>query len=473
MKKLLYITIVTLFSISFTSCEDMMDLKPDNEILEEDALKTKKDIKALLNSAYQSLQGTYGGAFQRYSDLMADDVIPEMPSSDKRVNIYKRYTTGYFTADNVYNDAYVSILRANLVIENIDNISGVTEAEKKSMIGEAKFIRALSHFAVLRMFAQPYGFTSDNTHLGVGLKTSSVVELIKRSSVQEVYTQIEKDLKEAETALGDFSDKAYASKWSAKALLANVYFQMHDYAKAYDYSNDVITNAGLESDTLLQQKGAIKEETIVLDGNSVVVSPSKETIFQLVSAEGTSNAAGGFGVYRSDNDNKPSIRVSKELYAVATSNSNDKRRTLYKVFNSGLETEFKATTKFNSDYANVPVLYLTQMKFVRAESAVLKSTSDLSTAITDINSVIDRAYGGSGSALPNDAQSDDILKVIRYEKRLELALEGERVYDLKRRGSGGEANVEIRGVPWNYVGLALQFPLNEINELFLPNPEAN
>ena len=464
---------ISLMVTSFSSCEDMMDLKPANEILEKDALKSKDDITALLNSSYQVLKESYGGAFQRYSDLIGDDVIPVTPSSDKRINIYKRYTTGYFTADDLYNEVYVSVLRSNLVLENVNKIAELTPSEVETITGEAKFLRALGHYAVLRLFAQPSGFTSDDSHLGIGLKTNSDVKLIERSSVQEVYAQIEQDLLDAEITLGDFKDKAYASKWAAKALLADVYFQMHNYDKAYTYANDVISNANLVPDTHVLQKGASKDETINIDGTDINITVSQETIFQLVSSEGISNVAEGFGVYRSDNDNQPDIRVSSELYKLATSNSTDKRSSLYVVKNAGLETQYFASSKYNRAYANVPILYLTQMKFIRAESGILKTEQNKNVAVADINSISERAYGNSDTNLASDASDNDILNVIRYEKRLELALEGNRVYDLKRRGAGGESNIEIRGVPWNYVGLALQFPNNEINELFLPNPEAN
>lgn len=464
---------ISLMVTSFSSCEEMMDLKPDNEILEKDALQNKEDITALLNSAYQSLKGSYGGRFQRYSDLIGDDVVPVTPSSDKRINIYKRYTTGYFTADDMYNEAYVSILRANLVLENINSIEDLTSSEVETITGEAKFIRALGHYAVLRLFAQPSGFTSADSHLGIGVKTNSDVKLIARSTVSETYTQIEKDLLDAESALGGFTDKAYASKWAAKALLADVYFQMHNYDKAYTYATEIITDAGLVPDTHVLQKGASKDETLTIDGIDIPITVSQETIFQLVSNEGVSNVAEDFGVYRSDNDNIPDIRVSSELYQLATANSTDQRSLLYEVKNAGLETQYFASRKYNRGYANVPILYLTQMKFIQAESAILKTNPEKGVAIDAINSISERAYGNPDANLAPDASTGDILNVIRYEKRLELALEGNRVYDLKRRGAGGESNLEIRGVPWNYVGLALQFPNNEINELFLPNPEAN
>ncbi|MDP4183913.1 MAG: RagB/SusD family nutrient uptake outer membrane protein [Bacteroidota bacterium] len=481
MKKINHIVIVSLFIAAlFSSCNNMLDIKPSDPstILEEKALKTGSDLQGLLNASYQSLQDVYGGAFQRYSDLMADETYPLQPTSDKRLNIYKRYTTGYFTANEPYSNAYVSILRANLVIENVDKVSGLTDAQKKQMVGEAKFIRALCHYAVVRMFAQPYGYTANNTHLGIGLKTTSKPSIIPRSTVADVYKQILADLNDAEGVLPTTnSNGAYATKWAAKGLLADVYFQMHDYENAYTKANDVITNGGFQFDANVESRFIMKQTTFTYGSVSLTVDPSKETIFQLVSTNTTSqntNAGSNFGDYRCDGTNIPQIRIDKNFYTQnAAAIAVDKRaRAWYQTFNSGLTNEYIGLAKFNFNNMNVPLIHLTELKLIRAEAAALKATKDLATAIADINDIRMRAYSNDEIyKIPANATAEDILTVVRAEKRLELVGEGYRVYDLKRRGSGGESELMIRGVKWNYPGLALQFPINEINEVFLPNEE--
>ncbi len=480
MKKINIITLFFLLSslIMFSSCEEWLDIKPESEetVLEEVALQTGDDLQGLLNAAYQTLSGCYGGAFQRYSDLMADEVHPLEPTSDKRLNVYKRYTTGYFTAFEPYNESYISILRANLVIENIDNVTGLDEADKTQMIAEAKFIRALSHFAVLRLFAQPYGYSADNSHLGIGLKTSSVVEIIPRSTVADVYAQLISDLTDAEAGLPTTSaNNAYATSWAAKALLAQVYFQMHDYDNAFTKANDVIENGGFVFDDYVEQRFVLEETTFDYGTEQVVASPSTEGIFKLVSNSGTSNAGGGFGVYRCDDDNVPSIRINTTFYTqnAQTIGADKRTQAWYEVFNAGLDNEYVGLKKYNLDYFDVPVLFLTEQLFIRAESAVLKTTADLTTAVADVNAIRTRSYGGESYNISGGATADVILNTIRFEKSLELIGEGYRVHDLKRRGSGNESDLTIRGVAWDYPGLALQFPINEINELFLPNEEPN
>jgi len=328
------------------------------------------------------------------------------------------------------------------------------------MVAEAKFLRGIAHFAVVRLFAQPYGYTADNSHLGIAIKTNSKVELVPRNTVFEVYEQIITDLTEAEAGLpASNSNFVYATKWAAKAALAQVYFQMHDYANAYTKASDVIENGPF---------------TFISDFDNYVPG-STEDIFKLVSDEVSGKKVGSdFGVYRSDGTNIPNIRIDKTVYKnVVKAGSGDKRiDAWYQVFNAGADNEYVALTKFNTEYPVVPVFRLTEIKLLRAEAALLKSSPDKAKAILDVNDVRSRAYGNTSKNLAETAASDVVLSAVRTERRLELMGEGYRLHDQKRRGSAGES-IEIRGVDWDYVGLVIQFGAAEPNELFTANPEPN
>lgn len=456
-----YLIIIFLAGMLFTSCEDFLYINPVDEgvVEKENALKTQADLQALLNSAYDAVNGFYGGRFQRTSELLGDNVVLREGITDEMVNIYKRYTTGYFTDNESYDQAYVSILRSNLVLENLNQVSGMSAEDSKRMAAEAKFLRAIAHFAVVRLFAQPYGYTPNNDHPGIAIKTSSKVELLPRNTVGEVYTQILKDLTEAEADLPPAnSNFAYATSWAAKAALAQVYFQMHDYDNAYAKSSEVVNSNVFAFSTTL--------------GTSL---PESELIFKLVSSEASGKRVGGdFGSYRSDGTNIPNIRVAPDVYKnVIKAGSGDLRADAwYKVFNPGAENEYVAFTKFNTEFPVVPVFRLTEQKLLRAEAALLKSTPDVAAAIKEVNDIRTRAYGNTSRNLAETAASDVVLNAVRTERRLELMGEGYELHDLKRRGAAGE-NILIRGVDWDYVGLVIQFGASEANELFKANPEPN
>jgi hypothetical protein len=152
-----YLTLIFLIGMLFSSCESLLEINPVDVgvILKPDAIQTKTDLQQLLNSAYDVVNGFYGGRFQRTSELLADNVVLRDGITDEMVNIYKRYTTGYFTDNETYEQAYICILRSNLVLENMELVSGMTAEDSKRMTAEAKFLRGIAHFAVVRLFAQP------------------------------------------------------------------------------------------------------------------------------------------------------------------------------------------------------------------------------------------------------------------------------------------------------------------------------
>lgn len=457
-----YLIFIFLFGMLFSSCESLLEINPvdDGIVLKPDALKTKEDLQQLLNSAYDVVNGFYGGRFQRTSELLADNVVLKDGITDEMVNIYKRYTTGYFTDNESYEQAYICILRSNLVLENISQVSGMTDSDAKRMTAEAKFLRAISHFAVVRLFAQPYGYTANNDHAGVIIKTNSKVELLPRNTVSEVYQQVITDLTDAEAALpSSNSSFVYATSWAAKAALAQVYFQMHDYDKAYTKASEVINS---------------KVFTFITDFTKYEAN-STEDIFKLVSNNTSGKKVGGdFGAYRCDGTNIPNIRIAPDVYKnIVKANAGDKRAdSWYKVFYPGADNEYIGLTKFNSEFPTVPVFRLTEQKLLRAEAALLKASPDKATAIQDVNDIRTRAFGNTSKNLQTTAAADVILSAVRTERRLELMGEGYQLHDLKRRGSAGES-ILIRGVDWNYVGLVIQFGASEANELFKANPEPN
>jgi len=462
MMKKIYIILILFIGVLFSGCESVLEINPEDEgvVLEDDAIKTQQDLQELLNAAYDVVNGFYGGHFQRTSELLGENVVLKDGITDEMVNIYKRYTTGYFTDNETYEQAYICILRSNLVLENIDQVSGMTSDDATRMEGEAKFLRAIAHFAAVRLFAQPYGYTTNNDHLGIVIKTNSKVELLARNTVAEVYQQILSDLTDAESTLpSDNSDFVYATKWAAKAALAQVYFQMHDYDNAYTKAGEVINSGAF---------------TFVTDFKNYT-SDTSESIFKLVSDETSGKKVGSdFDVYRCDGTNIPNIRLDPDVYEdVISAGTGDLRASSwYEVFNAGATNEYIAFTRFNDEYKTVPVLRLTEIKLLRAEAAMLKSATDKSTAIQDVNDIRERAYAGASKNLAETASDEAVLNAVRTERRLELMGEGYYLHDLKRRGAGGE-DITIRGVKWDYVGLVIQFGASEVNELFVANPEPN
>jgi len=410
---------------------------PNNQVEFESGLSTPEDMQELLNSAYDVMANANNGRGQKFSELLADNVfIPG--NSGFLVQVYNR-SSDFFNSDvgDYYKQPYIAINRANLVLENADNV-GMSASEVDRMKGEAIFLRAISHFELVRFFAQPYGYTPDNSHLGVVIRTSSEVTTKGRNTVQEVYSQIIMDLTEAIGLLPDANGN-YATSNSAKAYLAKVYFQMNDFVNAATMAEEVIASGNYTFSNDIN--------------NRYSTSISSESIFYLISSDvdGDNSAEEFIGKFRSDID-VPTIQASDEYYSLVSSNPNDARSAWLSTDTDGV----KSFTKYNMVYMNVTLASLTEMMLIAAESYGEQNTN-LNTAIGYINQIKSRA---GIVDIPGGSTADLVISEARKERRIEFGGEGYRVHELKRRGAKGE-DVFIRTASWDCAGMVLQFPASE------------
>ncbi|MDX5319764.1 MAG: RagB/SusD family nutrient uptake outer membrane protein [Bacteroidota bacterium] len=457
MKKITLYGLLSLVLLGVTSsCNKLLEVTPEGETLVADAIKNKGDLQKLLNSCYDVMANSMNGRTQLFSELLGDNVDQPFNNDDFR-EIYTR-SSNFFntTIGSLYADFYICVYRVNILNKEVDNLQDLTETDKTQFLAEGSFLRALAHFELVKLWAQPYGYTPDNSHLGIALRREPSQEPISRSTVAETYAYILEDLNFAYANLPEGKLQAYASKDAARALLAKVYFQMNDFENAAKYADEVLSSNRYPLSNAINR----------FDNDSA----ASEYIFAFISTSNTDNRAGAFiDNCRSDNNATPQIRLSNELYTLITQRPSDRRNSLVDVANPGTENEFYAITKFNKDYFSLPYLHTTEMKFIRAES-LAELNQNLSTAIDDLNEVMDRAYGPGVVNLNPGAQAQEIITAARSERRLEFFCEGDRTHNLKRIGAK-EGNVLIRQALWNCNGMVLQFPISETTTGFQLNPE--
>ncbi len=451
MKKLTFIfTLISL--ISYTSCNKFLDVTPEGEILAADAIKTPADMQLLLNGCYDVLRsGSFSGMLRGISELMSDNINGINISGDYNEYYLRNFTIFNGTTRSFWKDGYITIYRTNVVLQNL-NIIELTETEKNRIKGEALFIRAISHFEIVRLFAHPYGYTTDNSHLGIPLRLSPSKEPLARSTVQEIYNQVIKDLKEAVTLLPP-TNGIYATSWSAKGYLAKIYFQMNNFTEAYNYTNDIITNGGFTFDPNIMGR-------FTTNGTS-------EAVFTLMST-GTQNNSGAKIAELFNSATRPVLIMSNDLYTASTTNADDERgKKWYKNTNGEAWS-----TRYNGlAYFRVPLVHLTELMLIRAESAA--QLGNTTTAISDLNKIRDRAYGAGKNTVPNGTSAAQLIQIARTERRLELATEGNRLHELKRIAVLENNNLQIRGKVWNCNDMILQFTDSEIsaNPVLVQNPK--
>lgn len=451
MKKNLFfgLTIIACVLMFNTSCENMIETPPPNEILVDDAIKTEEDLQQLLNGSYHEMANTFGGFYQTLAELMSDNVA--LPNNNDYREVYNHNVLFFnSTSGAFYSQLYRGIFRANFVETHIDDAADLSQEARDRILGEVSFIRALGHFTAVRMYAQPYGYTSDNSHDGIAVTTTVGTTPQKRESVQVAYDAIVTDLQNAISKLPE-ENNGYATSWAAKALMAQVAFQMGDYATAGNMANDVI-NSG--------------QFTLADTVNVFDASASSEHIYSIISFGVNDQRSGSYtGNFAAA---VPVIQMDKALYASFTNIDNDKRLQMLEVVNKGAQNEFIKTTQFNAPYFNIPVLHLTMMHLIRAESYAKEGT-DLSVAIQDVNNIRTRAYI-TPDLLPSAATASQILDAVRAERKIELLFQGDRIHEVKRLGAIEGENLFIRGHEWNCKGMLLQFPITEKTEIFNINP---
>lgn len=443
----------------FTSCEDLLDQKPQDtgsNVLPSEAIQTSQDLKELLNSAYDVLANTYNGTYQNLPTLMTDNV--ERPvNQDNYVSVWLRRSTIFNgTVGEGFKQHAIAILRANTVLENLDNVTGLSSSDRALYEGEARFIRALCHFDVVRAWAQPYGYTPGNSHPGIAIRQSSAIVNAPRASVADVYDFILSDIAAAKAGLPEVND-VYATRWSAMALEAEVRFQQHNYSAAYELANQVLTEGSAIFDTQVNKYQ--------------FPHTSPESYFYIYSAtRQDGNVDSRNGGFRNNyfNGGNPTLFIPQELHNAFKQYGDSTARGMLV---SSIDQDGNitcVTTMFDAQFFNIPVLTYTQMLLIRAESAA-ETNGDLAQAIADINSIRERAYGSNVGNLLESASANAVIEAARHERRLEFPFNGQRFHDLKRMGSQGE-DIIVRDAPWDCNGMVLQFPAVEATDFFPLNP---
>ncbi len=448
------IAAVLLIGSAGVSCKKMLDLKPENLTLAADALKTTADAQALLNSCYDEFANLMNGSVQNIHELLGENLAqPQNSAGSLYYTVWNRGTFSFRTADREYLDFYNCILRINTIFDRIDEIGDMTPENKQRIMAEGHFLRAWCHWELVKLWAQPYGYTADNSHPGVPirLKADKTIEL--RSSVGAVYNQIIADLDAAISNL-PADNNNYANIAAGKALKAKVMFTMNDFTGAQTLAEEVI-NGG--------------KQTVSDTFSRFVKGAPEEVIFQLVSTGNSDNRGGSFiNNYRSDNNPNPALKPTAAFAAVAMQ-GHDLRSAFYEVKNKGKANEFYICHKFDKDVFNVPLLHLTDMLLLRAE-CITENGGDKSIAIADVDKIRKRAYGANWTAIDPAIATGALKDSIRLQRNLEMSFEGDWTTQLRRRGAKGE-NIKIRISDWNCPGMLMQFPQSENTAGFIFNPE--
>lgn len=454
--------LAALIAFALPACNDkFLEIVPQTAIPFGEFWSTPTHVNEYLSGAYDALSS---GAFMgnqawMLSELMADNLAPDRVLLNGDWAAHYTRTADLFlgTTRGFMHDGGKVLARVNFIMDNIDKIEGLPETDKQRIVAECKFLRGVTHFELVRIFAQPYGYTPDNSHLGIPIHTRFGRDTVSRASVKQVYDQIIADLTDASNNLPD-QNGVYATSLAAKGYLAKAYFQMNDFAKAYEHASSVIESGRFQLDSTLNRRFAREA--------------SPEAVFYLYSSV-RDNAGGGlWSIYRQNpaNENNADATLSFEYVQVAATNPADKRgkEWVKAAGNFYYCSKIADPAPGEQPVTQVPLVHLTELKLIRAESAA-ELNQNLPQAAADLSDIRLRA---GLSAVPAGTLAVQLIQIARQERHIEMVIEGNRLHELKRQAVRGDANLQIRGIRWDCPGLVAQFPDNELqgNPRLKPNP---
>lgn len=421
-KKMKFLKPTILFgALAFTafSC-NVLDVEPQNSIPAEEAFKDKSGIERGIFGSYNSFQylGYYGRTYSIFSDLAADNLAQPL---DGTAAEYREVDNNSILPENgsvagIWSSVYDGINVANNVIEKVPAMSDMSTQEKNAALGELYFVRALNHFNALVYFG------------GVPIKTTPTIGIndldVPRNSVDQVYAQIIADLTFASEHLpASNSLKIRATKYAAVALLARVYLYQRDYAMASTMAGRVITEGGY---TLLDDYAAIFEG----DG-------SAETIFEIDFTALDRNRIAEYNYPKTLNGRRE-VEPTQDLldaYEIG-----DERFNATIAFDGALAYPIKYDD-LSTGADNFIVLRLGEMYLIRAE-AEARNNGDITMIQADLDAIRQRANLSPTSASSHPA----LLLQIEKDRRIELAFEGHRWFDLVRTGRALEVLPNVNSI---------------------------
>jgi len=447
----IYIKIVVVFLVFATlSCESELEFAPTDNLAGETALSTEDNIASVLVGVYEEAgqDDSYGGQLQILVDLLGttDEVGWNGTFVEPRQAFSKNFLVDNVWVRDVWGNAYEGINQTNLILERLDLITS-SDAERDRIEGEARFLRALLYFDLVRNFSLPYEFGLVNAQPGVPLRTNGIIDYLvpldaSRNSVQEVYDFILTDAIRAYDILPE-SNGFYADKYAAQALLARVYFQQEDYANARDAANDVLVNSGHE--LAPEFRLAFNNDTDGIE-DIFAFQVTSQTGFNDLVVHYASEADGGRG---------DDISV-EDGYLELFDDENDARAS-FNYINPANGS--RLTLKYTNQFGNIPTLRIAEMHLIRLESNFREGTSVGLDPLTEINALRARS---NAAALTGPLTEELIFN----ERQLELAFEGFLIHDIKRtRGTVGD-------LPYNDNILVFPIPQSEMdtNSLMEQNP---
>lgn len=443
--KLKLLSALSAIVLLVSSCKkEYLDTAPTTSTSIGTAFATTQNAFAALNGIHRYLYTQWYGSQDQggqagnmmYMDVLGEDLVMTAQANGWLISTYRwlnhrnanssvvRYNYGFY---------YAIIGNANLIIANIDNAEG-PQSEKDMIKGQALAYRAWSYYQMIQLFGSRYVAGAANDGLGLPIILTASTTPTPRSTVAEVYTQINADLDQAITLLAGYnrSNKSHIDQSVAKGFKARVALTQQNWADAIKFSQEARAGYTLMSNA--QYMAGFNDYT------------NPEWMWGSHQVQDQTSYFYSFFAYMSANFSSTNIRgnpkaINSSLYdAISTT---DIRKQLWDP--TGTNTAFPIPTtpagvrkkymnrKFlsaggeSSSIGDVPLMRAAEMYLIEAEAKA--RSGDFAGAA---QALFPLAKNRDPQYTLSNLTGDALINHIMIQRRVELWGEGFRFYDLKR-----------------------------------------
>ncbi|RXK83152.1 RagB/SusD family nutrient uptake outer membrane protein [Filimonas effusa] len=438
-----------IIALALQACSKLEET-PESFLVSEQFYQNQSQAEAALTAIYRKLyesgQSLYNSLFQIGVEMATDDYEagPRARNAHVRAISGLTHDASNDRMEQLWKQSYDGINASNIAIDRIALIDAtkIESSVRTRLINEAKFLRALHYFNLVRWF----GPVPLVLHETTSLDPASLY--VEKATEEQVYQQIIADLTDAEAlpqkAGYAAADLGRATSGAAKSLLAKVYLTKKDWKNAVLKSKDVIDNGGY---SLFEN---------FADVFAVATKNGKEHIFS-AQFKGNAGYQGNSLASRSapadvpgiNGDYADALHVAGKLYESFT--ANDTRRSITFVTEIVSPVDGKlyklSTPQFNKYYdesvvgnqsqssKNLPIIRYAEVLLIYAEALNEQNGGPNDDAYRAIDEVRQRAHitklKDLAPALSQNAFRDSVFQ----ERRKELVFEYQRWFDLARRGA--------------------------------------
>jgi hypothetical protein len=435
------IAVVSAALLLATACHDFVNPNPTDVLASENFYRTSADAIAAVNGVYEQERSAYLTNYWYITDVTTDEVIasPDFGPDGHRASNYTFDAQEGFIK-TFWGDTYRAINRANAVLDRVPQIT-MSETLRNRILGEARFLRALSYFNLVRLFG--------DVPLLAHEVTSVANVQIPRNSVADVYALILEDLQSAVITLPVSyagADAGRVTSGAARSLLTKVYLTERNWTFAAQTAGQVMASGtysllpNFKDNFRVATKLTNRESIFELDYDGVLTpgAGSVVTLFTLPAGYPGGDAYGLIELLPSTLDKFGATDKRGQGASVIASPFTDatgrviswalpRGAVVYKYFDE-LNAQNVNTRGWAQQSNDWPVLRYADVLLMYAEAVNEGGSATTGTKEDALNLVRQRA------GLPPLAglSQSDFRDSVRVERQRELLFEGQRWFDLAR-----------------------------------------